>query len=576
MGSGLSRQRRALDQLFVPGLWLHIPLIAAVAAALSGPVVPLVTTAAALALMASMLWTRTPEARITRIVIGIAAIGMVSLLLAAARGSPWQLDVHMYYFAMLAILAAYCDVWMILAASTVIALHHLTLNFLAPALVFPNGTDLIRVLLHAVIVVVEAAALAWMCLEVAAKLDGLDRALAIIEFSPDGKIIAANANFLDTVGYDFADIHGQHHSMFLPPGAGDTEAYRQFWPALQRGEFQTSELRQVANGGREVWLQASFIPVAGIGRKIQKVLKVASDITATKRKEALELEKQANRAQLLEAAVDEFETRVGGLAAHLSSSAAAMEESAQTMSGTATRTRDQAATVAAAAERASADVATAAASTEDLSASITDISRHVAQSSAIAGQAVAEAERTNAIVQRLAQGAEKIGDVVGLITSIAGQTNLLALNATIEAARAGAAGKGFAVVASEVKTLASQTTTATGEIGVQILEIQAATRQAVEAIQGIAGTIQEVSRIASRIAAAVDGQGAATSSIARTVEQTSSSAKAVSANIGDVIQALMRTGSAAGDVLTAAGDVSVSARQLTSAVSTFIADVQAA
>jgi methyl-accepting chemotaxis protein len=101
---------------------------------------------------------------------------------------------------------------------------------------------------------------------------------------------------------------------------------------------------------------------------------------------------------------------------------------------------------------------------------IGEISRQVAQSGQVTGQAVEDARRTDMIVQALARSAQKIGDVVGLITNIAGQTSLLALNATIEAARAGEAGKGFAVVASEVKNLASQTTRATEEIGAQIAQ----------------------------------------------------------------------------------------------------------
>jgi methyl-accepting chemotaxis protein len=561
METGLLRQQRSLNKFFIPGLWLHIPLISVVAASLSGPAVVLGVTAAALAAAVTFVWAKAPSARTTRVLISIAAIGMVSLLLAAARGSAWQIDVHMYYFAMLAMLAAYCDIWMILFATAMIAVHHLTLNFLAPALVFPGGMDVARVLLHALIVVAESAALSWSCLEVAAKLHALDRNLAIIEFTVDGKIIAANSKFLDAMGYTTAALRGKHHSMFLDPGVQDSEEYKTFWDRLRRGEFQTAEFRRIARDGHEVWLQATYNPIFGIGHKVKKVLKVASDITALKMNEAHELEKQAGRTKALEAAVRAFETRIGGLAAHLASSATTMEGSAQTMSGTATQTREQAARVAAAAERAGADVALAAAATEQLTASIVEISRQVAQSSTITNQAVSEAERTNTIVARLSTGADKIGDVVGLITNIAGQTNLLALNATIEAARAGEAGKGFAVVASEVKTLATQTTRATEEIGVQILEIQAATKEAVSAIQGIARTIAEVSQIASKITIAVDEQGAATGNISRNVEQTSSSARAVTTNIGDVSQAATTT---------------ANARQLTSAVSSFIAEVQAA
>jgi len=576
MNSGPSRLQRALDKLVIPGMWLHVPLVVAVAAVLSGPAIPLGATAAALAASVTAVWAKSPDARATRILISVAAVGMVSLLLAAARGSAWQIDVHMYYFAMLAILAAYCDIGMILAAAAAIAVHHLTLNFLAAALVFPGGADLARVLLHAALVVAETAALAWMCTEVAAKLHALDHSFAMIEFTPTGRITAANAMFLSTFGYSMAEIQNKNHSMFVDKAVRSTEEYRRFWAALQRGEFQTAEFRRIANDGREVWLQATYNPIFGVGGKVQKVLQVASDITDLKKNEQLELEKQARRTRTVESAVHVFEAKVGGLVANLSSSAAAMEGSAQTMSGTAIQTGEKAHAVAAAAGQARADVAIAAAATEALSASISDISRQVAHSATITSQAVADAERTNVIVDKLAAGAKNIGQVVELITNIAGQTNLLALNATIEAARAGDAGKGFAVVASEVKTLATQTTKATEDIGVQIKAIQTATREAVSAIQAIAGTIGDVSEIASSIARAVEAQGEVTSNIADNVAQTSSSAEAVSATISTVSDAATRTGSAAGEVLAAAGDVSASARQLTSAVGNFIAELQAA
>jgi methyl-accepting chemotaxis protein len=576
MDSGLIRQRHALDRFFIPALWLHVPVIGVVAAALSGPAIMLTGTAGALAVVVTWLWATAQDARSTRLAISIVAIGMVSLLLAAARGGAWQIDVHMYYFAMLAMLAAYCDFGMVLVAAGTIAIHHLTLNFLAPALVFPGGTDTARVLLHAAVVVCETAALAWMCLDVAAKLEALYRTLAIIEFTPDGIITGANENFLRAMGYSAAELRGKPHSLFLDAGVAETPQYRNFWAALRRGEYQSAEFRRRTKGGGTIWLQATYSPIRGLGAKTVRVMKIASDITGLKQKEALELEKAARRSAALESAVRGFEAKAGGLASHLASSAADMEASAQAMSGTAAQTGEQASRVAAAAEQASADVSTAAAATEQLTASIREIGRQVDQSSAITNQAVADAQRTDAIVRKLADGAQKIGHVVGLITRIAGQTNLLALNATIEAARAGDAGSGFAVVASEVKTLATQTARATEEIGVQIREIQAATGEAVAAIGGIAGTIEQVSQIAARIAAAIEDQGAATRDIARNVGQTSASAAAVTQTIGEVSEAATRTGTAAAQVLTASGDVSGSARQLTQAMEDFMAEFRAA
>ncbi len=177
----LAPARRVLDRVLVAALWLHVPLVGAIAWQLDGPVLVLAGTAAALAALVTLLWATMAGAPTTRPAIGVATVGMVSLVLAATRGSLWQVDVHMYYFAVLAILAAYCDWVVILTAAGAIAVHHLALNFLAPALVFPGGADLARVLLHAVIVVFETAALVWMSRQVDHLFAAMNVALATAE-----------------------------------------------------------------------------------------------------------------------------------------------------------------------------------------------------------------------------------------------------------------------------------------------------------------------------------------------------------------------------------------------------------
>ena len=145
----------------------------------------------------------------------------------------------------------------------------------------------------------------------------------------------------------------------------------------------------------------------------------------------------AERRAAMESLAGEFENSVNGIVRSVSTAAAGMQTTAQSMTATASDASSRAATVGAASENASNNVGTVAAAAEELSSSVVEISRQVARSSEIASKAVGDAERTNATVGALSTGAEKIGEVVKLIHSIAAQTNLLALNATIEAARAG-------------------------------------------------------------------------------------------------------------------------------------------
>ncbi|ODS59692.1 MAG: hypothetical protein ABS48_01805 [Erythrobacter sp. SCN 68-10] len=89
-----------------------------------------------------------------------------ALALALAAGTSWQLDMHMLFFACLAMLAILADWRVIVVAAAVTATHHLTLNFAAAQLVFAGGPDILRVLLHAMVVLAETGALVVLCLRI--------------------------------------------------------------------------------------------------------------------------------------------------------------------------------------------------------------------------------------------------------------------------------------------------------------------------------------------------------------------------------------------------------------------------
>ncbi|MEQ8394364.1 methyl-accepting chemotaxis protein [Thalassobaculum sp.] len=166
MNELLSLRRRATVAL----AWFlaaQVPVVMAVALLLDRDMVlPLSTvTIIALGVGASAVWRRDDEA--TRLSIAAGLMGAVSVIVFQFAGHPWQIDMHMYYFACLAILAGLTDWRAIVVGTVVVAVHHLSLNFLLPAAIFPDGSDLFRVILHAVIVVVEAAVLIWLTYQVA-------------------------------------------------------------------------------------------------------------------------------------------------------------------------------------------------------------------------------------------------------------------------------------------------------------------------------------------------------------------------------------------------------------------------
>jgi len=80
--------------------------------------------------------------------------------------------------------------------------------------------------------------------------DALGRSQAVIEFGMDGTILTANDNFLKALGYSLGEIQGKHHSMFVEPSERDGAAYRDFWAALRRGEYQAAEYKRIGKGAR--------------------------------------------------------------------------------------------------------------------------------------------------------------------------------------------------------------------------------------------------------------------------------------------------------------------------------------
>ena len=114
------------------------------------------------------------------------------------------------------------------------------------------------------------------------QLEALNRSQAIIEFELDGTVLTANENFLSVMGYSLREIQGEHHQMFCDDAYTSSPEYRQFWKALRAGELQSGEFKRTGKGGKEVWIIASYNPILDSNGKPVKIIKFATDITASK------------------------------------------------------------------------------------------------------------------------------------------------------------------------------------------------------------------------------------------------------------------------------------------------------
>ncbi|MDF0583196.1 methyl-accepting chemotaxis protein [Bradyrhizobium yuanmingense] len=304
--------------------------------------------------------------------------------------------------------------------------------------------------------------------DLAGQIAAIDKAQAVIEFNMDGTIITANANFLGALGYSLAEIKGRHHSMFVEPSERDGAGYREFWAALNRGQYQAAEYKRIGKGGKEVYIQASYNPILDLNGKPFKVVKYATDVTK----------------QVL--------VRMGN-------------------------------------ERVRGMMESVAAGSEELNASVREISEAMTKSRETAMSAVEQVGAADAQAQRLTEAAQAMSGIVEMINNITGQINLLALNATIESARAGEAGRGFAVVASEVKSLANQAKQATDKIGQEIGSLNSISGDVVSALGSIKQAINNVSEYVTSTAAAIEEQSTVTNEMSTSMQRAAAEAAAIAA-----------------------------------------------
>jgi len=340
--------------------------------------------------------------------------------------------------------------------------------------------------------------------DVEGQIQAINKAEAVIEFELDGTIRTANENFLKTVGYSLEEVRGQHHRMFVEPAFAATAQYRAFWEKLGHGEFDTSQYKRVAKGGREVWLQASYNPIFDASGRPVKVVKFASDITEQKRMSdrlaVLVAQIKTSTSEVLTSA-EEISKGNSDLSQRVEEQAASLEETASSM--------------------------------EQMTTTVKQNADNASQANQLAVAARSHAERGGVVVNDavkamgvINESSRKIGDIIGVINEIAFQTNLLALNAAVEAARAGEQGRGFAVVATEVRNLAGRSATAAKEIK-QLIEDSVANvadgarlvEQSGTTLEEIIASIKKVADIVGEISAASAEQSSGIDQVQKAVSQ---------------------------------------------------------
>lgn len=174
----LTDLRIRASRFFSVLIWIHVVIVLVIAETNHRPfaqIVSILIILIGVALVASIFAWKIPGALSTRCIVAGAMTTGPALMVFAASG-PWQIDWHMYFFVVFAMLVAFVD-WRPIALSAILtAGHHLLFDLLAPAGVFPEP-GFGRVVLHASMVAAECLVLFWIIAEMHLLFESASEAL---------------------------------------------------------------------------------------------------------------------------------------------------------------------------------------------------------------------------------------------------------------------------------------------------------------------------------------------------------------------------------------------------------------
>lgn len=349
------------------------------------------------------------------------------------------------------------------------------------------------------------------------ELNAIKNNTAYICFSPKGIVLDANEIFLQCMGYEHREIVGQHHKMFCLPDLVASQEYKTFWQQLSNGRSFSGIYSRVKKDGHVIHLQSSYFPVLDSSGKIEKIVKIAADVTKVQERLATrdavynaidksmavieflpdgtiltansnflkvmgyglqEIAGQHHKMFCNEDFYQNFPRFWNELAAGDFKSGRFQRFDARgnliwleatynpiyDADGKVFKIVKFASDITQRVSSAMHAIDVASTTSEQTSLIASNAVNVLHEAVSTSHQIAEQVKQASALGNDLMDQSKNINDIVVTIRAIADQTNLLALNAAIEAARAGDAGRGFAVVADEVRKLAGRTAEATGEI----------------------------------------------------------------------------------------------------------------
>ena len=242
---------RRMNRIALGFFWLHVPAFMIVAA-LSGT-----SVIAALMLSLGVMFGPTiayaglrKSPRLLSTLYGFTAMVMGGVLVYVGQG-PMQIEMHFYFFVLIALLAVFGNPIVIVVAAATVAVHHLVVWLVIPAAVFNYEASVWAVAVHALFVVLESVAACFVARSFFDNVIGLEKIVTRRTTDLDARN-RDMAMILDNVAQGFVTIDlegaiGSERSKTLATWFGVPAADTRIWSYLAAHDPNL-----------EAWIELSF------------------------------------------------------------------------------------------------------------------------------------------------------------------------------------------------------------------------------------------------------------------------------------------------------------------------------
>jgi two-component system, chemotaxis family, sensor kinase CheA len=306
---------RRMNRIALLFFYLHIPAFIGVAA-LAGTSIAQAAILTPLVLIGPTIvyfWFENP--RTLAATYGFTAMVLGGLLVHLGQG-PMQIEMHFYFFVLIALLAVFGNPAAIMTAAATVALHHLVIWLLLPSSVFNYEASVWAVVVHAAFVVIESVAAIFVARSFFDNVIGLEKIVAVRTRELDQRT-RDMAMVLENVGQGFFTMTADgtmssERSAILQTWLGEPPASSRFpeyvaavdagfaarfelgWTEVFAGimplELTIDQLPRRIDAGSH-HLQLDYRPIGG-GDVPDSMLVVVSDITSELERERAEAERR--------------------------------------------------------------------------------------------------------------------------------------------------------------------------------------------------------------------------------------------------------------------------------------------